>query len=72
MPRKMCIMHKFLGIMIKGAHHKGPINQGAAFRIETFFKSSCSEKIFSIALNKFRFSKRFLFCPFHRLFKHGV
>ena len=23
MPRKMCIMHKFLGIMIKDAHHKG-------------------------------------------------
>ena len=44
MPRKMCIMHKFLGIVIKGAHHKGPINKGAALRIETFFKSSCSEK----------------------------
>jgi len=28
----MCIMHKFLGIMIKGAHHKVPINQGAALR----------------------------------------
>ena len=40
----MCIMHKFLGIVIKGAHHKGPINKGAALRIETFFKSSCSEK----------------------------
>jgi hypothetical protein len=24
----MCIMHKFLGIMINDAHHKGPIKQG--------------------------------------------
>ena len=38
----MCIMHKFLGIMIKGAHYKNTINQWAAFRsspIETLYLS---------------------------------